>query len=151
LLLRFVRFVRHISNISHSIQKICNDEMCRLGLRGSHVQYIAAIDRYEEGITAAKLCQVCERDKAAVSRALSELENKGLIRRIDNDNGTYRVRLVLTRKGKITAQYVKNRAMLAVQIAGNDFSEENRRVFYASLQTISENLRSISETGLPPE
>ncbi len=150
MLLRFVHFLQYISNISGYIQKICNDEMKKHGLKGSYVQYISAMDRYPDGITAAGLCEVCERDKAAVSRALSEMEQKGLIRRVGNQ-GVYRIKLVLTDKGKTAATFIKKRAMSAVRYAGKDLSDENRKVFYESLKIIMENLHTLSTDGVPGE
>lgn len=149
-LLRFVRFFQYISNISYYIQKICNDEMKKHGLKGSHVQYIAALDRYSDGLTASKLCEVCERDKAAVSRALSELEKKGFICRV-GDKGLYRIKLTLTEKGKNAASFIKKRAMSAVSYAGKDLSDENRKVFYDNLKLIMDNLSVLSKDGVPME
>ena len=49
------------------------------------------------------------------------------------------------------AGQVRRRASLAVQIAGEDLSDENRAVFYESLEKIASKLRDISKEGLPQE
>ena len=73
---RFEQFTAAISTIHRFVQKIERDEMEKYGLKGASAQYLLAMARYPEGITAAALCDVCDRDKAAVSRILSEMEKK---------------------------------------------------------------------------
>ena len=63
-----------ISSMYHDIQKIERTEMAQYGLKGPHAQCLLAMKKHPEGITAARLCEVCEKDKAAVSRILAELE-----------------------------------------------------------------------------
>ena len=46
-------------------------------------------------------------------------------------------------------EYVRQRASLAVQIAGEDLSDENRAIFYESLERIASKLREMSKEGLP--
>ena len=66
-----------VSSIYHDIQKIQRTEMAKYGLKGPHAQFLLAMSRYPEGITAARLCEICEKDKAAISRTLTELEQAG--------------------------------------------------------------------------
>jgi len=63
---RFAQFTAHISEIYWMIQKIEREEMERLGLRGSQAQCLVAISRRSEGVTAAELCTLCEKDKASI-------------------------------------------------------------------------------------
>ena len=78
---RFEHFSSSISCIYRYIQKIERIEMEKYGLKGPYAQCLLAMRRYPEGITAARLCEVCDKDKAAVSRMVAELEEKGLITR----------------------------------------------------------------------
>ena len=75
---RYEQFTALISSIDRAIQKIERDEMVKLGYKGAYAQYLAAMKRYPEGLTAAQLCYICDRDKAAVSRSVGELEAHGL-------------------------------------------------------------------------
>ena len=68
---RFEQFVSYISAIHRDIQRIERDEMEKLGLKGAYAQYLVAMHRHPEGITAVDLCEVCDKDKAAVSRAVT--------------------------------------------------------------------------------
>ena len=146
---RFEHFSYSISNIYRHIIKIERDEMEKYGLRASYVQYLITMSRFPEGITASKLCEICEKDKAAISRIVAEMENKGLISRESDRNNMYRARLVLTEEGRKAADYVCKRAEQAVNAAGQGLSEEDRKIFYGVLAIFEANLRRISRDGIP--
>lgn len=147
---RFAQFTGTISAIHRDIQKIERDVMEKYGLKGAFAQYLLAMDRHPEGITAAALCEECDKDKAAVSRILSEMEAKGLVLR-HTDDGPYRARLSLTEPGKDAALYVAQKATAAVELAGDGLSDHGRQVFYAALNLISSNLQSICREGIPDQ
>lgn len=147
MLKRFEQFTASISCIYRCIQKIERDAMEKYGLRGPHAQCLIAMTRFPEGVTAARLCEICEKDKAAVSRILSELENEGLIVRRITDTG-YRAPIVLTEKGLKAAEDVGILAKRAVEIGGKDLDDESRTVFYSALDSIAANLHILSKEGL---
>jgi len=144
---RFKMFTTSISSIYRYVQKIEREEMEKYGLKGAYAQYLIAMDHYPEGITAAKLCEVCDIDKAAVSRVLSEMEKKHLVERLGEIG--YRARVRLTDEGKAAALYVAKRATLAVEMAGKGLSEEERRIFYRALERIAGNIQTLSKDGIP--
>lgn len=146
---RFERFLFAISEISKHWHKIAGDEMAKYGLKGPHAIYLTAMYRYEDGITAPQLCELCGKDKADVSRMMAMLEKKGLVIKEGIHHNLYRGVFKLTSQGKIAAEHVRERASLAVEIAGKDLTEENRTVFYEALESIVMNLREISKKGLP--
>ena len=145
---RFEQFVSYISAIHRDIQKIERDEMVKYGLKGAYAQYLVAMHRYPEGITAAELCEVCGKDKAAVSRALSEMESKGLIVKQCNHDNQYRAQLLLTQAGMDAANYVCRKAVTAVKIAGQGLNDETRTILYRSLRGIAAQLQKITEDGI---
>lgn len=144
---RYEAFAGAISSIHRCIQKIERDEMIRYGYKGSFAQYLTAMTHYPDGITAAQLCEVCDRDKAAVSRAIAEMEEKHLICR-SSAHG-YRALLLLTEQGKSAAEFVFSRAQAATQAVGKALSDEERSNFYAALTSIANNLDQVSAAGLP--
>jgi len=148
---RFERFASLITVIHRCLNKIMNDEMVKFGLKGTYALYLSAMYRYKDGITAARLCEVCDKNKAAVSRALAEMAELGLIKRENANNSSYRARITLTEKGKFAARYIRARAIIAVEKAGEGLSPDQRRIFYKSLELIATNLQIISEEGLPGE
>ena len=146
---RFERFTLAIMEASRYWHKIASDEMERYGLKGPHAMYLLTIDRFQSGITAARLSEVCGKDKSDVSRAISHMQKKGLVSRVDVNRTLYRSLLVLTPDGKAAAEHIRKRAQMAVDAAGCDLSDENRAIFYESLESIVNNLRAISKNGLP--
>lgn len=143
---RFERFSYAIFEISRCWHKLAAEEMEKYGLRGPHAVYLLALQRSEGGITAARLSELCGRDKADVSRAISLMESKGLVRK----EGThYRALLKLTEEGLQAAQHVCRRAAVAVEHAGRGFPQEHRAIFYQVLETITANLQELSKDGLP--
>ena len=137
-----------ISSMYHDIQKIERTEMAQYGLKGPHAQCLLAMKKHPEGITAARLCEVCEKDKAAVSRILAELEEAGMILRENRNGSRYRAILLLTDRGQEAAAAVVEKARLAVELAGKGFGAEEREVFYRVLSIISGNLHKLCRDGL---
>ena len=146
---RFEQFSYSISNIYKHINKIEREEMEKYGLRGAYAQYLVTMTHYPDGITSSKLSEICDRDKAAISRIVSEMEDKGLVVRYTERDNMYRAKLILTEEGKKAADYVCERAERAVNAAGNGLGEEERKIFYGALAIIEANLRRISRDGIP--
>ena len=144
---RFAQFVAGISCISRCIQKIERDVMVHYGLKGPHAQYLIAMSRFPDGVTATQLSSLCEKDKAAVSRAVSELEKNGLIHRAGEGN-SYRAMLTLTVQGKKAADQLIRQAEIAVEQAGLGLTDDARATFYSAFNLIVSNLQRISEDGL---
>ena len=144
---RFEQFTSAISGIYRSIQKIEREQMEKYGLKGAYAQYLGTIQRYEDGITAAQLCEVCDLDKAAVSRAIAEMFQRGLVERTGETG--YRARVKLTETGQEAAAYVNRLAQAAVDAAGSELTDNDRAVMYAALESIAEKLSVISKTGIP--
>ncbi len=150
MLTRFEHFSFVISSIYRYIRKIERDEMVKHGYRGAFAQYLAALDKFEGGLTAAQLCDICDKDKAAVSRIVAEMEEKGLAER-ENKN-KYRAKIRLTEKGRSLAKFVAERAAVAVDaVSGEMMTAEERELFSSTLETICKNLQKISAEGVPLE
>lgn len=146
---RYEQFSALISGIQRGIQRIERDEMEKLGYKGAYAQYLAAMRRYKDGLTAAQLCEICDRDKAAVSRILVEMEQKGLVQR--EGGAAYRASLQLTDKGRSVAELVCRKGQNAVEAGGVGLTEEDRRIYFAALEKIAGNLEAISRQGLPED
>lgn len=145
---RFEKFSLAIAEINRCWHKIAGEELARYSLKSSHVTYLLTLARYPEGLTAPKLAELCDRDKADVSRMVSILEERGLVTKDGIGSNRYRGCLRLTPEGKTVAEELSRRAELAVEQAGAGLTEGERIVFYAALDTITKNLRRISQEGL---
>ena len=148
---RFERFATAISSIHRSIQKIERVEMAKYGLKGPHAQCLLALHRYPEGITAARLCEVCDKDKAAISRTVAELETAGMLCRDDGSGKRYRANLKLTEAGMAAAEAVTGKARLAVKQATGDYGQDLQDIFAGTLALVAENLETICRDGLKEE
>lgn len=146
---RFARFSLAISEIDRCWHKLAAEEMSKYGLNSPHAVYLNALYQFETGITAAKLGELCCKNKADVSRMVSILEQKGLVRKETVGGNLYRAKLLLTEEGKRAAEHVRNRAALAVELSGFGLSDTDREVFYRCLEQITVNLQALSKEGLP--
>ena len=146
---RYEKFSTYIAGAYRYVQKLEREEMEKYGLKGAYAQYLHAMRRSPEGVTSSQLCDICDKDKAAVSRAVAEMEEKGLIFR-DGKN-PYRALLKLTETGKNAADFVCERAEIAVREAGKGLSDEARAIFYTSLEIIASNLQKICKEGIGKE
>ena len=144
---RFEQFTFVISGIYRSIQKIEREEMDKYGLKGGYAQYLIAMARFPEGITAGSN-DLIDLDKAAVSRSLNEMEQRGLLVR-DTSAGAYRAKLRLTAAGNEAVAYVRKKAAAAVEAAGHKLSDQQREVLYNALESIFTRLQTISKEGIP--
>ena len=146
---RFEKFSFLISEVSKHWHKITSDEMEKYGLKGPHSVYLITMYRYPEGLTSPQLCELCGKDKSDVSRMMSIMEKKGIVKKEGIHQNLYRGVFKLTQEGMEAAEHLVKRVNLAVELAGKELSDENREIFYNALETISTNLRQISKDGLP--
>lgn len=142
MLQRFESFVTGITVCYKTIQRIKSAEMTEFGLKGTHVMCIFFLHHHDDGLTAASLCQLCAEDKAAVSRTLATLRERGYVA---SEGNTYRAKWRLTENGCAVAERVDALIEQWVGAVGNGLDDEERTVFYRSLEQISSNLRNISE------
>ena len=148
---RFARFSLAISEIDRCWHKLAAEEMAKYELNSPHAVYLTTLYNFEEGITAAKLGELCCKNKADVSRMVAILEKKGLVRKEANGSNLYRAKLLLTEEGKQAAEHVQQRAALAVELAGSGMTDADREVFYRCLEQITTNLQTLSKEGLPQQ
>ena len=146
---RFERFSFAVFEISRCWHKIASDVMSGYGLKGPYAIYLVVLRRFHDGVTAARLCELCMRDKADVSRAVAAMEKEGLICR--EGNGAYRAVLKLTESGRNVANQVAELAERAVARAGGELDPMQLLQFYRTLGTITTNLQALSKEGFSQE
>ena len=141
MLQRFETFVSGISRCHRSIQKIKSAEMTELGLKGTHVMCVFYLSRHPEGLTAAELSTLSFEDKAAVSRTLSELRERGYVIETTPETGRkYRAKVRLSPSGTVLAEKVSDLITHWVDSGGSGLSAEERDIFYRALEKIADNL-----------
>lgn len=138
---RFEIFTKSITSIYRSVQKIKSTEMTEFGLKGMHVMCLFFLGKRRDGLTSAQLCRLCDEDKAAVSRAIALLKEKGFVKELqETAKKKYRNIICLTEEGGKVAEKVSDKVENALNAGGAGLSEEERVTFYASLQLIAGNL-----------
>ena len=147
---RFEQFSSVIFGIHRYIQKLERDEMIKYGYKGAFAQYLVILSEHPEGLIASRICEICDKDKAAVSRIVSEMQEKGLLVRECNENHVYRGVLKLTEKGHEVAKHVCEKARAAVlAISKEAMNDEERAIFYTIIERISAKLHSFTKEGSP--
>ncbi len=147
---RYEHFTYAVNEINKSLRRITADEMKKHGLKSPHAIYFTVLgNNTDKGLTATQICELSGRDKADVSRMLALMEQKGLVVKKGTNQNLYNGVFILTDKGLEIAESVKQKATKAVEIAGKDLTEEARKSFYDSLDSVVSNLRELSEKGIP--
>ena len=146
---RFMRFSFAMSEIRRCWHKLAAEELLQYGLSSPHAVYLTTLYQYGNGITAAKLGELCCKNKADVSRMVAVLEEKGFVCKEAVGGNFYRAKLLLTETGKRVAEHVQNRAAVAVEMAGSGMTDAEREVFYRCLEQITVNLQALSKEGIP--
>lgn len=142
---RYNQFTNLILNISRNIQKIKNYEMASFGLKGNQVQCLFHLYNQTEGVSVSELAILCNEDKAASSRTIRTLEEKGYVFVDKSENKKYKNPVKLTKKGQKTAELVCKKIDSLCLEGGQGLYEENRMVFYEALDLVNKNLNEICQ------
>jgi DNA-binding MarR family transcriptional regulator len=141
---RFRTFTLLSAQISRCLRRIKTEEMADIKLKSGHVSCLHYL--HEIGpMTAKELCEVCEEDKANISRSMEYLEQNGYLIPDPEETGRYKRRYILTEKGTEAAMLLDEKIERMLAIAGEGVSEEDRRIMYASLAKISANLQKVCD------
>ena len=130
------------SKITRAMRKIKAEAMKEYNLKGSHVSCIFYLSKNPKGLTNKELCDICNEDKAAISRALAYLEENKFITYNKSDK-IYKTPITLTRKGKVIGNYLKEKIHSILFEASSEIDKEDLEAFYRGLLNISENLDKI--------
>ena len=140
---RFETFTGLIGRINRNIRRIKNQEMASFQLKSIHISCLYYL--YSSGsLTAAELCERCEEDKAAVSRALDYLEKEGYLEASDKTAKRYRHPLHLTEKGVLASSIIAAKIDAVLEEINSSLTEQERLAFYRSLTAISNRLDAIA-------
>ncbi len=144
---RFEIFTTQIAKISRNIRKIKTEEMLKYNLKSPHVSCLYYLYKSEGTLTSKQLCEVCDEDKAAISRSIEFLKERGYIDYNPQNEKKYKSPITLTQKGEEVASEVAEKIDSVLKLASEGLSEKNRQIFYQSLILISDNLQKISDSN----
>lgn len=141
---RFEMFTLLLTSISRSIHKIKTEEMAEFNLKSSHLSCIYYLYK-NKSLTAKELCDICEEDKANISRSIKHLEENGYLSCYSKTQKRYQCPLRLTERGIQVGKKISERLEQIMESASMHLREEDREAMYRSLMLISENLQQLCE------
>lgn len=141
----FSLFTLQIAKCSRCIRKIKQEEMESFDLKGPHVSCLYYLYKANGSLTLKELCDICDEDKAYISRAVDSLEKDGYIECNSKTEKRYKSPLTLTEKGRLAAEKTVNKIDQIVESAGLGVTQEERENFYRTFKQISDNLQKICE------
>ena len=133
-------FVHYINTIFKDIQKLKTFDEKNLGLKSSQVMCLFYLGQSEGGLTSSELCEKCKEDKAAVSRNLAYLTERGYVTVQGDDSQKYKLRNVLTDDGM--EAYIKLEDVMdgARDLFSKGISAREMARFYKTLDKLNANL-----------
>jgi DNA-binding MarR family transcriptional regulator len=99
----------------------------------------------DKTLTAKELSDICEEDKASISRSIDYLEKNGFITCSSATVKRYKAPLLLTEKGETVAKRVSDKIEKILEKAGEGLEPANRQVLYEGLDLICNNLDKLCE------
>ncbi len=143
---RFEKFHQNIALAHKFITKIKTVEMDKYGLKAANVMCLYFLGKNPDGLTPMQLCQLCGEDKAGISKSLSALKEKNYILADDKGDKKYRIIYKITEAGKNVYEKINSTIVSIVEKVGDGLSDEERCIFYKSLDIIVSNLQSFYKT-----
>ncbi len=142
---RFETFTVLLNRINRNIRKIKNEEMANYELRSPHISCLYYLYISKE-LTSKDLCEHCEEDKATISRSLDYLEKNGYLVCKCQNKKRYNSPFELTDKGMRAGKRIADKIASVLNEISTGISDEDRAIFYRSLNIISENIDKIAKS-----
>ena len=142
---RFETFTVLLNRINRNIRKIKNEEMKNYELRSPHISCLYYLYVSKE-LTAKDLCERCEEDKATISRSLDYLEKNGYLICKSESKKRYNAPFELTERGMRAGKRIADKITTVLDEISTGISDEDRAVFYRSLNVISENIDKVAKS-----
>ena len=143
---RFELFTSLISCINKNIRKVKNLAMKEFSLNSTHVSCLYYLYK-NEALTSKEIVELCEEDKAAISRTLEYLEINEYIICDSKAKKRYNNKLYLTDKGKTVGKYISTKVEEILNLASNGIDEKEREILYKCLNVINNNHNTINNKG----
>ncbi|MDE7454670.1 MAG: MarR family winged helix-turn-helix transcriptional regulator [Clostridia bacterium] len=133
----YTNFTISILRLNKLVQKIKIYEMNKHDLKPIHVSCGYFLYRNPQGLTAKELGEMSLEDKAAISRALQTLQQRGYVQYVHGGRNEI---VQLTDEGKKLTADIAQRITDAVNACSANIKEDERVFLYNSLFEIAENL-----------
>lgn len=140
---RFKTFTLLIANVNRCIRKIKTEEMLEYDLKSPHVSCLYYLYKSEEPLTAKELCDICEEDKANVSRSIKYLEQNDYVVCYAKCQKRYQTPMELTPKGREIGKRIAEKIDRVLDCASDGLTDEERCNMYHCLTVVQDNLLKI--------
>ena len=137
---RFMQFAALLNSAQGSINRMKRQNMEAFDLGPAHTMCLNLLYQYPDGITKARLAELCEVDKAQISRVVSELQKKELIATPDLDK-RYKHKLSLTSHGNEVSEQISRIILDINSFVSDSIPQEQIDTFYKTFNMICENLK----------
>ena len=141
---RFQTFTVLIARLNRCIRKIKTEEMAEFDLKSPHVSCLYYLYK-SDSLTSKELCDICDEDKANVSRSIEYLEKNGYLVCKSKTEKRYKSPLVLTEKGRMTGEHIVRKIDAILDAVSEGIPEEHRLIMYRSLSVLCGNLQKICD------
>lgn len=142
---RFESFTSAVIKAYKRIHKIKSVKATSLGMKPNHVLYVFYFGNNPQGLTPSDLVRMCNEDKAAVSRALSELVSLGVIQKTERSVRKYKTKYCITEQGKAMVDEIESAIGKVVSKASEGLTDSERKCFYSVFSRIMRNLEDICQ------
>ena len=139
---KYQKFSLLMANINRSIRRIKSEETAEFDLKGPHASCLYYLYK-EQDITPKRLCELCETDKACISRAIDYLEHNGYLHK--RLKRRYKSPISLTERGREVGARIAEKIDSIFATIGEGLSEEQKKVLFEALETISSRLREFCD------
>ena len=139
-----------VTGASRSITKIKTKYMASYGLGSTHTACMRKLYAAPDGITRTQLADLCELDKAQVTRIVNELVKNGYAVEVGRGSG-YKRHVILTEEGKKATAEINAIILDFNKYVSENIPSEDLSTFYKVFGEICANLKSAEGFPEPPE
>ena len=129
-----------LENVAKYFERIKSSKIAEFGIRIAHFNCLIHIDLSADGLTPTELSKNCGVDKAFISRTTSDLVKGGFIETNQKyeDGRKYRLKYILTEKGKFVLHETKKTVEHYFSELGNKIGEYEMNSFMRVIGMIDE-------------
>lgn len=143
---RFELFTMAVTRAYKYVQQIKKHESATFGIKGIHVMCMVVLGRSEDGLTVTELSARCCEDKAAISRTVDNLAEKGYVTYEETESKRrWRTKVTLTDRGKEITRGVDVLIDDIVRKIKGNLTTEQEAVFYKVFSAINDRLAEYCE------
>ena len=143
---RFELFVMSVTRAYKYISQIKKHESAHFDIKGIHVMCMIFLGKHKEGLTAAELTALCCEDKAAISRTVDSLAEKGYVVYSESDpKRRWRSKIMLTEEGRELTLRMSELIEDIVKTISDGLSIEDELRFYRVFNHINDKLADYFE------